>query len=78
MKGPDFTVPALDAEADLIWKEVRRLPTRQAQVVALRYLDARDVSEIAGVLQCSVNTVHTHLRRAKQKLARRLDDKDLR
>ncbi len=77
IKGSDFTMPVLDAEADLIWREVRRLPTRQAQTIALRYLDGQEVSEIAETLQCSVNTVHTHLRRAKERLARRFEDKEI-
>lgn len=76
--GEDYTVPPLDAEADLIWREVRKLPTRQAQAIALRYLDGRDVAEIARILECSENTVHTHLRRGREKLARRLDDKETR
>lgn len=71
---PDFTIPEIDPTADLIWREVRRLPARQAQVVALRYLDGQEVSDIARILQCSESTIHTHLRRGKESLAHRLAD----
>jgi len=72
--GQVYTVPPVDPEADLIWREVRRLPARQAQAVALRYLDGQEVSDIARILGCSDNTVHTHLRRGRESLARRLSD----
>ena len=57
-----------------VWKAVRRLPRRQAQVVALRYLEDRPVEEIAGILECSVGTVKQHLSRARQALAARLGE----
>ena len=72
---PDFTIPEIDPAAELIWHEVRRLPARQAQAVALRYLDGQEVSDIARILQCSESTIHTHLRRGEESLARRLADK---
>jgi RNA polymerase sigma factor (sigma-70 family) len=72
----DFTVPPVDAEADLIWREVRRLPARQAQALALRYLDGQDVASIARILECSENTVYTHLRRGRAALAPRLQEEE--
>jgi RNA polymerase sigma-70 factor, ECF subfamily len=57
-----------------VWREVRRLPRRQAQVVALTYfadLPRREVAEIVG---CSEETVKTHLERARRTLAGRLMD----
>jgi RNA polymerase sigma-70 factor (ECF subfamily) len=73
---PDFTIPAIDPAAELVWREVRRLPARQAQAIALRYFDGQDVSEIARVLRCSESTVHTHLRRGRESLTRRLADRE--
>jgi RNA polymerase sigma-70 factor (sigma-E family) len=65
--------PGLDIEARLdLWREVRRLPHRQAQAVALVYLDGMSRREVAEVLGCSDETVKTHLSRAKQTLAKRL------
>ncbi len=70
---PSFEILDMSQDAELIWDEVRRLPTRQAQTVALRYLDHRPIAEIARILECSENTVKTHLKRAKETLARRLE-----
>jgi len=74
--GQNYAIPPLDPEAELIWQEVRRLPLRQAQTIALRYLDGQDVSDVALILECSENTVHTHLRRGRESLSRRLADKE--
>jgi RNA polymerase sigma-70 factor (ECF subfamily) len=58
-----------DAE---FWRSVRALPPRQAQVVALFYLEDYSVREIAAVLDCSEGTVKTHLSRARTAVARQL------
>jgi RNA polymerase sigma factor (sigma-70 family) len=60
------------AETEHVWSQVRLLPTRQRQVVALRYVDQLTMAEIGDVLGCSKESVNTHLRRAHQALARRL------
>jgi RNA polymerase sigma-70 factor (ECF subfamily) len=73
IRPDEHLVPEIPAESDVLWKEVRRLPRRQRQVIALRYLDHRPIAEVALILDCSANTVKTHLMRAKQELARRLD-----
>ena len=72
MHEPNFTLEELPRESDLVWEEVRRLPKRQRQVIALRYMDGQKVSQIGRILECSDNTVNTHLKRAKQTLAERL------
>jgi RNA polymerase sigma-70 factor (ECF subfamily) len=59
------------ANAEL-WDAVRALPPRQAQVVALHYLEDRSVSQIAAILDCAEATVKVHLRRGRLELARRL------
>ena len=61
---------------DEIWQAVAALPKRQAQVIALMFVDDLSVSEIAAVLECEENTVRTHLRRARQSLAARLGLED--
>ena len=66
-------ISEMPSESAFIWKEVRRLPKRQAQVVVLRYVDGQSISGIARILECSENTVKTHLLRAKRTLAKRLD-----
>jgi RNA polymerase sigma factor (sigma-70 family) len=66
------TLPEPSADADRIWSEVRRLPRRQAQVVALTYIEQLTMTEIGDVLDCSKESVNTHLRRARETLSRRL------
>lgn len=74
MQRQPVEMPVISAGTEHIWKEVRRLPKRQLQVVALRYFDQLTMAEIADVLGCSKETVNTHLRRARETLARRLPE----
>lgn len=67
--------PALDplpaGNADF-WAAVRTLPHRQAQAVALYYLEDLSTQQIARVLDCAEGTVRAHLAKGRQALARRL------
>jgi RNA polymerase sigma factor (sigma-70 family) len=51
-----------------------RLPRRQREVVALRYLSGLSEAEVAECLHLSANTVKVHARRGTAALRRRLDD----
>jgi RNA polymerase sigma-70 factor (ECF subfamily) len=53
-------------------RQVEALPVRQRQAVTLYYLDERPVSEVAEMMGLPVNTVKTHLHRARASLARAL------
>jgi RNA polymerase sigma factor (sigma-70 family) len=67
--------PALDplpAENADFWRAVRALPHRQAQAVALYYLEDRSIQQTAVVLDCAEGTVRAHLAKARRTLARRL------
>ncbi len=55
------------------WAEVRRLPDRQAQAVALHYLEDRPVAEIARIMGCAESTAKVHLHRGRRRLADRLE-----
>jgi RNA polymerase sigma-70 factor, ECF subfamily len=44
------TMGEIDESAEAFWALVRRLPTRQAQVIVLRYHDDRPIAEIAELL----------------------------
>ena len=66
----------LDEGDEAFWQTVRRLPPRQAQAVALYYLEDYSVREIAEVLDCSEGTVKTHLSRARDAVARQLQLED--
>jgi RNA polymerase sigma-70 factor (ECF subfamily) len=51
---------------------VAELPEKQRQVVTLYYLEERSCDEVAAMLAMPVNTVKTHLHRARARLAAEL------
>jgi RNA polymerase sigma-70 factor, ECF subfamily len=57
-----------------VWALVRKLPRRQAQVIALVYVDDLTVEQAAEVMEVSVPTAKTHLQRARRALAAALDE----
>lgn len=59
-----------------LWRAVRDLPQRQAQTVALHYLEDRSVADIATVLGIAESTVKVHLHRGRLALARSLHTQD--
>jgi RNA polymerase sigma-70 factor (ECF subfamily) len=69
--GPvaDQVVAVDGADAAPLWAKVRALPPRQAQVIALTYVEDLGVEQVAAVLGCSVSSVKTHLRRGRATLA---------
>jgi RNA polymerase sigma-70 factor (ECF subfamily) len=71
--GQASTVAELSAEDAEFWRAVRALPRRQAQVVALHYLEDRPVAEIADALGIASGTVKKHLHDGRRELARRLE-----
>lgn len=72
MRRDTAVLPELPAEAEAFWEQVRRLPKRQCQAIALFYLEDRSVSDIAEILECSPNTVKVHLHKGRAHLAERL------
>lgn len=66
------TVDEMPVETAHFWAEVRRLPARQAQALALFYLEDRSITDTAGILGCSESTAREHLMRGRKALARRL------
>src|SRR5262245_17582911 len=66
-REPAGTVLGESDEA--LWAAVRRLPARQAQAVALRYVGDLDAAAIAAVLGCTEGNVRVLLHRARQALA---------
>jgi RNA polymerase sigma factor (sigma-70 family) len=65
--GVDETIATNDEHRRLI-AEVRALPRRQRDCVALRYLMELSVAEIAATLEVSENSVKTHLKRGLARL----------
>jgi RNA polymerase sigma-70 factor (ECF subfamily) len=66
--------PTVEMPADAIdfWRLVRRLPARQAQVVALHYAADMSVAEIGAMFGISEGSVKASLSKARDSLARRL------
>jgi RNA polymerase sigma factor (sigma-70 family) len=73
LRGRTERVAAVNDGASAFWGEVRRLPRRQAQCLALYYLYGCSVKETAVTLGCSEGTVKTHLARGRTAVASRLD-----
>ena len=57
----------LNLDDDML-RALNHLSENQYTAVVLRYFNDRSIREIAGVLDCSENTVRIHLHRAMQKL----------
>ena len=66
------SVPELSPDDADFWRVVRSLPRRQAQVVALYYLEDRTIAHIAEILDMAQGTVKKHLHDGRRTLARRL------
>ena len=71
LRPSEAYLPRLPEPDDKFWKAVRALPTRQAQAIALHYVEDRSVADIAEILECSESTVKVHLHKGRAKLARR-------
>jgi RNA polymerase sigma-70 factor (ECF subfamily) len=71
---PQPAVPPLSESSQTFWDEVRRLPRRQAQSVALFYVYDLSVAEVAATLGCSEGSIKVHLSRGRAALARRLGE----
>lgn len=85
--GDDSTIEALAEDAPALWERLadaeltacvnaalRNLPAPYQTVLILRYVEELSYEEIAQVLNLPLNTVRTHLRRAKQRLRAQLED----
>ena len=70
-RPPGGTEPERVAD---VWDAVRRLPRRQAQVIALHYLHDLTRRQTAEVLGCTEETVKTHLERARRTLSEQLGE----
>lgn len=63
-------------DTEAFWRHVRALPVRQAQAVALYYLEDWSTADVARVLGCAESTVRVHLARGRATLAQRLEVSD--
>lgn len=58
---------------DEVWAALRGLSRRQAEVLALVYVEDRPIAEVAAILRLGEETVRTHLKRGRAALAAKLD-----
>ena len=65
-------IPEMEPEDEEFWMMVRDLPKRQAQAIALFYIEDRSVAEIAEILDCSASTAKVHLFRGRRSLGEKL------
>ena len=75
-RADERIVPDLTPQTIEVWDEVRRLPRRQAQAIALHYVAQLSVEEIGQVMGCSSGAVKSHLHRARARLSARLQTWD--
>lgn len=67
------TLDDTGVEFEAFWGHVRGLPARQAEAVALRYLEDRPVAEVAEVMGVAEGTAKALLHQARRRLAVLLD-----
>jgi len=65
---PADTSLQLHSDTVAVLQAIRRLPARQAQVLALTYIDQLTTAEVAEVLGIAEGTVRTNLRRGLDRL----------
>lgn len=70
MAGPTWHL--VEPEDEAFWDEVRSLPERQAQAIALRYVDDLPVAAIADIMSAAEGTVRALLHQGRQRLERQL------
>ena len=66
--GPGLDLE-LEAQIQEVWRAVRRLPKRQAQVVALVHFDGMSIVDAGNTIGCGYETARTHLKRGRKTLA---------
>ena len=59
---------------EAVWQAVRELSPRQAEVLALFYVEDQPLSAVAEILGLGPETVKTHLKRGRAALAAKLDE----
>lgn len=69
-------LPPLEPGDDEFWSAVRSLPKRQAQAIALHYVEDRSVDDVATILGCSTSTAKVHLHRGRKRLAEILESEE--
>jgi RNA polymerase sigma-70 factor, ECF subfamily len=74
LRGNRPPEPTTRAESAELWTELRKLPSRQAQALALFYVEDLSIADIASLLECPEGTVKALLHRGRTTLARALGE----
>lgn len=74
---PDIAAPQEEEADSGILEEVRRLPSKEREVLLLYYWQDMNPDEIASVLSINRATVYRRLERARQKLKLNLEGRQL-
>jgi len=75
--GPSVTMMEPSFESDEFWREVRRLPSRQSEVIALHYFDDLPVAAISELLGVAEGSVKASLHQGRERLRERLQARGL-
>lgn len=59
---------------EMVWRALRELSPRQAEVLALFYVEDQPMAAVAEILGLGTETVKTHLKRGRAALAAKLDE----
>ncbi len=59
---------------DVVWQAMRELSGRQAEVLALVYVEDQPIASVAAILGLGEETVRTHLKRGRAALAAKLNE----
>jgi RNA polymerase sigma factor (sigma-70 family) len=72
----DLEIPYETPEQEELIPAVLALPPEWRQIIYLHYYEEMTIPEIAGLMGKKINTVYTHLRRAKKRLEGKLKEDD--
>jgi RNA polymerase sigma factor (sigma-70 family) len=76
LSGRRESVPEHALSDTQLWSAIRALPGRQLEVVLLLWFEDLPVDRVAAILGCGQETVRTHWRRARARLAIELGEQE--
>ena len=74
LRGRPREVVESEIGDEAVWQALRELSPRQAQVLALFYVEDQPLSAVAEILELGEETVKTHLKRGRAALAAKLGE----
>ncbi len=74
LRGRPREVVEAELGDEAVWQALRELSPRQAQVLALFYVEDQPLSAVAEILELGEETVKTHLKRGRAAMAAKLGE----